>query len=157
MGAECAPAFLPPAHLPAPPAGIDQFFRSLTADLGDLHHYALRAQGANQTVFREPALARLFGNWSAAECSDVSCVEALTQVDIRVDVAALRELVGGRLERIRAGASVREAELPWPLIQTKQPPASAPNRPPQPPANHQAAKPRRLFDSPSAATPLQPS
>ena len=86
----------------------------------------------------------------------MGCVEALTHVDIRVDVAALRELVGGRLERIRAGASVQEAELPWPLIQTKQPPGADPNMP-QPPASHPAPRPRRLFDSPSLhANPVQP-
>ena len=106
-------------------------------------------------MFREPTLARLFGNWSAAECRDMSCVEALTHVDIRVDVAALRELVGGRLERIRAGASLREAELPWPLIQTKHSLSNGPNTP-QPPTSHQAAKPRRLFDSPSIVTRRRP-
>jgi hypothetical protein len=134
----CAPARLPASA--CLPSGIDQFFRSLTHDLGDLHHYALRAQGANQTVFRDPTLARLFGNWSAAECREMSCVEALTHVDIKVDVAALRELVGGRLERIRAGASVREAELPWPLIQTQHLPANAPNAATGQPPSGQASK-----------------
>lgn len=38
------------------------------------------------------------------------------QVDVRVDVAALRQLIAGRLQLIRSGASVEEAALPWPTI-----------------------------------------
>lgn len=46
------------------------------------------------------------------------------QVDIRVDVEALRQLVAGRLVAIRSGASVAEAALPWPRL-PDPPPASA--------------------------------
>ncbi len=35
---------------------------------------------------------------------------------LRVDVAALRQLIAGRLQLIRGGASVEEAALPWPTI-----------------------------------------
>lgn len=60
---------------------IDRFFQSLTAQLTDLHHFAWRAQGLNETVFSgHPALGRLMGNWTAGQCQDQDCVEALTQV-----------------------------------------------------------------------------
>ncbi|KAI7842197.1 hypothetical protein COHA_004110 [Chlorella ohadii] len=35
---------------------IDQFFVSLTKQLEDVHHFALRAQGANETLHTEPRL-----------------------------------------------------------------------------------------------------
>lgn len=44
------------------------------------------------------------------------CVEALTMVDLRVDTAALRALLAEAVPRLRAGASVAEAALPWPHL-----------------------------------------
>lgn len=38
------------------PADIDQFFVSLTKQLEDVHHYALRAQGLNETLHTDPRL-----------------------------------------------------------------------------------------------------
>ena len=35
---------------------IDQFFVSLTKQLEDVHHYALRAQGLNETLHTDPML-----------------------------------------------------------------------------------------------------
>lgn len=103
---------LPP---PAPQADIDQSFAALTRQLGDVHHYAWRAQGPGQTVYRQPRLAQLFSGWNATQCVTEECVEASTVVDVAVDVAALRQLIAGRLELIRGGASVVQARLPWPL------------------------------------------
>lgn len=48
---------LTPLPLPLPCcADIDQFFWSLTKQLGDVHHYAIRAQGLNETLHRDPRL-----------------------------------------------------------------------------------------------------
>lgn len=80
----------------------------------DLHHYAWRAQKANQTVFTDPRLERQFGGWNTSQCQEPACVEAHTMVDVVVDVQALQRLIAGRLELIRAGASVARARLPWP-------------------------------------------
>lgn len=55
---------LPASTHPSPAPDIDQFFRSLTAPLGDVHHYAWRAQRANETAFLNPELGRLFGNFT---------------------------------------------------------------------------------------------
>ncbi|PRW57354.1 DUF563 domain [Chlorella sorokiniana] len=130
---------------------IDQFFVSLTKQLEDVHHYALRAQGLNETLHTDPRLARLFGNWTAAQCQDQGCVESLTHVDIRVDVPRLRQLIAGRLALIRSGASVGEAALPWPqLLSPVAPPpqAQATHQPPPPQRRRaQVRLANRLFDS----------
>ena len=42
------------------------------------------------------------------------CVEAQTATDLKVDIAALRALLEGRLPLVWAGASAKAAELPWP-------------------------------------------
>ncbi|KAL4452082.1 hypothetical protein ABPG75_007744 [Micractinium tetrahymenae] len=99
--------------------GIDRFFQSLTAQLGDVHHYAVRSQGANETLFLNPALERLFAHLPPEECytqARAECVEALTMVDLHVNVTALRALLAEAVPHIRAGASVAEAALPWPHL-----------------------------------------
>lgn len=142
---------------------------SLTKQHGDIHHYAWRAQGLNETLFTHPTLGRLFSNWTFAECQDQArggcgrqavrrstlsdydqscpsslqdCVESLTHVDVRVDVAALRALVAGRLALIRGGASVAEAALPWPAVTGVAAAGQPPPQQQQPPAG----KPR-LFEA----------
>jgi len=71
--------------------------------------------------------AKLFGGWTAEQRKGSDYVEALTQVDVRVDVQALRLLVAGRLAAIQAGAGVQEADLQWPGIhKAAQVPASSP-------------------------------
>ena len=58
---------------------------------------------------------QLFSSWNATDCEIHECVEAHTAVDVVADIAALRELIAGRLRIVRQGASVVEARLPWPL------------------------------------------
>lgn len=50
------------------PAGIDRFFQSLTAQLGDVRHYAVRCQAPNETLFLNPTLERLFAHLPPEEC-----------------------------------------------------------------------------------------
>ena len=68
----------------------------------------------------------------------------MQQVDIRVDVQALRSLVAGRLAAIRGGASVAEAALPWPRLPDPAP-ASAKAQAPVGRAESRLAA--RLLDS----------
>ena len=42
------------------------------------------------------------------------CVEAHTNVDVVVDVQELRDLLDSRMPLVFGGATVEEAELPWP-------------------------------------------
>lgn len=48
----------------------------------------------------------------------------MQQVDVRVDVPRLRQLIAGRLALIRSGAGVTEAALPWPQLLSYAPPIS---------------------------------
>lgn len=54
------------------------------------------------------------------ECWTEECVEAHTNVDVIVDLEAVKELLDSRLPLVFAGASVKDAELPWPLSGVEQ-------------------------------------
>jgi protein O-GlcNAc transferase len=82
--------------------------------MGDIHHYAWRARGLNETVYLNPADLRKFGNWTVGECWTEECVEAHTNVDVIVDLQAVRALLDSRLPLVFQGKSVQDASLPWP-------------------------------------------
>lgn len=69
------------------------------------------------------------------------------QVDIRVDVQRLRQLIGGRLALIRSGASVAEAAVPWPQLPTGSTPPAGQAAAGQGQRKGQVRLARRLFDS----------
>jgi protein O-GlcNAc transferase len=95
--------------------GLDRSFKEQTATMGDVHHWAWRANGANESVYLKPRDAVLFRHWSKDACSSSEdCVEAQTESDLVVDLAAVRALLEGRMPRVWAGAAVADAELPWP-------------------------------------------
>ena len=48
------------------------------------------------------------------ECWTEECVEAHTNVDVIVDLQAVRALLDSRLPLVFQGKSVKEASLPWP-------------------------------------------
>lgn len=94
---------------------LDETFRDLSSGMGDVHHYAWRdLAGPGKGLYLDPRDARRFGNWTGKQCDTEECVEAHTRVDVRVDVRAVRALLDDRLRVIRAGASVAQADLPWP-------------------------------------------
>jgi protein O-GlcNAc transferase len=94
--------------------GLDTSFKEQTSLMGDIHHYAWRARGLNETVYLDPADLRKFGNWTVGECWTEECVEAHTNVDVIVDLQAVRALLDSRLPLVFQGKSVKEASLPWP-------------------------------------------
>ncbi len=55
-----------------------------------------------------------FGNWTNQECWTEECVEAHTNVDVIVDVEAVRALLRSRLPLVFAGKRPEETALPWP-------------------------------------------
>lgn len=44
--------------------GLDTSFRDQTALMKDIHHYAWRAKGLNETVYLDPNDLRKFNNWT---------------------------------------------------------------------------------------------
>ncbi|KAF8072370.1 ALDH10A8 [Scenedesmus sp. PABB004] len=85
---------------------IDQSFRDHTTALGDVHHFAWRANRANESTYLSPRDAARFADWTTAECVTEDCTEASTRVDITVDLPALQALLDSRLPLVFAGASV---------------------------------------------------
>eukprot|EP00879_Flechtneria_rotunda_P027722 GHRR01029709.1.p1 GENE.GHRR01029709.1~~GHRR01029709.1.p1 ORF type:complete len:256 (+),score=63.24 GHRR01029709.1:320-1087(+) len=93
---------------------MDQSFKDHTSQLGDIHHFAWRANHPNETVYQSERDAIRFTNWTKAECMTEDCTEASTRVDIAVDLVAFKALLDSRLPLVFAGKSVAEAALPWP-------------------------------------------
>ena len=96
--------------------GMDRAFRDHSVALGDVHHYAWRARGSNETVYRaRPRDGARFAHWRSGECVSEACVEAHTEVDLVADVGAVGRLLREALPRAwRDGAGRAEAEMPWP-------------------------------------------
>lgn len=95
---------------------LDESFLVQTQALGDVHHYAFRCQKINETRYLNSADQLKFGGeeWSGSHCDTGECVEAHTDVDVLVDIGALRALLADRLPLVFSGASVNDAQLPWP-------------------------------------------
>ena len=58
-----------------------------TAMMGDIHHFAWRAQHANETQYIVPRDRDRFGDWQPLQCNNEECVEVR-----RWAVRALREV-----------------------------------------------------------------
>jgi protein O-GlcNAc transferase len=82
--------------------------------MGDIHHFAWRARNASHSRYIHARDEQRFGRWAPRQCDTEECVEAHTNVDVVVDVPALRALLASRLPLVYAGASVADAALPWP-------------------------------------------
>ncbi|KAL4450135.1 hypothetical protein ABPG77_010804 [Micractinium sp. CCAP 211/92] len=95
--------------------GLDKSFQVQTAMMGDIHHYALRCRHANETVYIEERDRHRFGDWEPLQCNTEECVEAHTNVDVRVDIPAFRALLADRLPLVFAGWPVEAAAIPWPV------------------------------------------
>eukprot|EP01026_Neomeris_dumetosa_P004514 TRINITY_DN1120_c0_g1_i7.p1 TRINITY_DN1120_c0_g1~~TRINITY_DN1120_c0_g1_i7.p1 ORF type:complete len:345 (-),score=39.36 TRINITY_DN1120_c0_g1_i7:207-1241(-) len=93
---------------------MDRSFKDQTEKMGDIHHFAWRARYPNQTEYLDARDAHRFRDWSFLDCSTEECVEAHTNVDVRVNIQEVRELLQSRLPLVFAGKSVKEAELLWP-------------------------------------------
>ncbi|PSC72084.1 EGF domain-specific O-linked N-acetylglucosamine transferase [Micractinium conductrix] len=95
--------------------GLDRSFQVQTAMMGDIHHYALRCRRANETVYIQERDKHRFGDWEPLECNTEECVEAHTNVDVRLDIPAFRSLLADRLPLVFAGWPVEAAAIPWPV------------------------------------------
>ncbi|KAK9813868.1 hypothetical protein WJX73_002532 [Symbiochloris irregularis] len=93
---------------------LDKSFQVQTEVMGDIHHYAWRARHRNQTVYINKRDGERFGNWTHQQCASEECVEAHTNVDVVVNIEELRALLASRLPLVFAGASVKQAAIPWP-------------------------------------------
>eukprot|EP00877_Chromochloris_zofingiensis_P011468 jgi/Chrzof1/6575/Cz19g01180.t1 len=93
---------------------LDESFRDHTKQMGDIHHFAWRANHPNETVYLNPRDAVRFANWTNEECWMEDCVEAHTNVDVVVDLVAFKALLDSRLSLVFAGVSVEEAKIDWP-------------------------------------------
>lgn len=61
-----------------------------------------------------PIVIWLYIYWGFWMCQTEDCVEAHTNVDVVVNIEELRSLLASRLPLVFAGASVKQAALPWP-------------------------------------------
>ncbi len=48
--------------------GVSTIYRNITASLGDVHHFAWRAQSAKHAAYEGPDDAR-YGEWTHEECA----------------------------------------------------------------------------------------
>ena len=48
--------------------GVSTIYRNITASLGDVHHFAWRAQSAKHAAYESPDDAR-YGEWTHEECA----------------------------------------------------------------------------------------
>ena len=55
--------------------GVSTIYRNITASLGDVHHFAWRAQSAKHAAYESPDDAR-YGDWTHEECAS-TCDTAL--------------------------------------------------------------------------------
>uniref|UniRef100_A0A7S3QL56 Glycosyltransferase 61 catalytic domain-containing protein n=1 Tax=Dunaliella tertiolecta TaxID=3047 RepID=A0A7S3QL56_DUNTE len=94
--------------------GLDTSFRDQTMTMGDIHHYAWRAQYINQTVYLDPRDFHKVAHWPASQCGTEECVEAHTRVDLYVDIPQVKQLLESRLPYVWANTPVYYAMLPWP-------------------------------------------
>lgn len=95
---------------------MDRAFADHSESLGDVHHWAWRARGANETAYRaRPRDAARFQHWKSRECVSEACVEAHTEVDLIADVGAVGRLLRGALPGAwRDGARPADVPVPWP-------------------------------------------
>jgi hypothetical protein len=95
---------------------MDRAFRDHSDAVADVHHWAWRARGSNETVYRtRPRDRDRFAHWLEEECTSEACVEAHTEVDLVVDCEAVGGLLRGVLARAwRDGARPRDVVVPWP-------------------------------------------
>jgi len=94
--------------------GLDTSFRDQTASMGDIHHYAWRAQRLNETFYLYERDRIKVAHWPPEQCGTEECVEAHTKVDVKVDIPALRALLESRLPLVFSGTPVAKARIPWP-------------------------------------------
>lgn len=100
--------------------GLDTSFRDQTILMGDIHHYAWRAQLRNETFYLEERDRIKVAHWPPEECGTEECVEAQTKVDVKVDIQAFRALLQDRLPFVWNGTHPYYADIPWP--DAKDPP-----------------------------------
>jgi protein O-GlcNAc transferase len=95
---------------------MDRAFFDHSKALGDVHHWAWRARGANETVYRSrPRDEQRFAHWRSKECVSEACVEAHTEVDLVADVGAVGRLLRDNLPRAwRDGARPADVGVAWP-------------------------------------------
>mmetsp|Transcript_1977 Transcript_1977/g.4896 ORF Transcript_1977/g.4896 Transcript_1977/m.4896 type:complete len:140 (+) Transcript_1977:1246-1665(+) len=96
---------------------LDRSFKVQSNAIGDIHHYAWRCRHANCTSYIDQDVGRLYGHFTAEECSaSKTCMDKHTNVDIHVDCSAVASILRSRLPLLWSNSppSVEEAELPWP-------------------------------------------
>ena len=118
--------FLPPGaavveliHLNWPWDSLDRSFKVQSDARGDLHHFAWRAVSKDHAQYINPRDEHRFGGeeWAGVKCDTEECVEAHTNIDVIVDIVAVRALLVSRLPLVWNGTAVEVAALPWPKPQ----------------------------------------
>lgn len=94
--------------------GLDTSFRDQTITMGDIHHYAWRAQRLNETFYLYDRDYVKVAHWPPEECGTEECVEAHTKVDVKVDIPAFRALLQERLPVVWNNTHPYYAQFEWP-------------------------------------------
>ncbi|GAX80047.1 hypothetical protein CEUSTIGMA_g7486.t1 [Chlamydomonas eustigma] len=94
--------------------GLDTSFRDQTTMMGDIHHYAWRAQRRNETFYLNERDMVKVSHWPPEICGTEECVEAHTKVDVLVDIPAFRALLEDRLPFVWNNTFPYFAKIEWP-------------------------------------------
>ncbi len=60
--------------------GVSTLYRNITSSLGDVHHFAWRAQSAKHAAYESPDDAR-YGDWTHEECAS-TCDTIVSAADL---------------------------------------------------------------------------
>lgn len=99
---------------------LDLSFKVQTMSLGDVHHWAWRAVHRHEAVYLNPRDEERFGTeeWDGENCDTNECSEAHTNVDVIVDIAAVRAVLKRMLPGVLngLGPETEEMKMPWPPV-----------------------------------------
>ena len=97
---------------------LDLSFKVQTQSLGDIHHWAWRARYPHEVEYLDQRDKERFGGeeWSGEKCDTNECSEVHTNVDLIVDVDAVRTVISEQLPLVLQGKLPQEIGLPWPSI-----------------------------------------
>lgn len=95
--------------------GISEIYVNMTRSMGDVHHFAWKADSATWVAYASDDDAK-YSHWSADECVSRYCLEAHARAGMLVDTAAVKRALEELLPPALRGTRVQELarRRPWP-------------------------------------------
>uniref|UniRef100_A0A7S0RGP0 Glycosyltransferase n=1 Tax=Chlamydomonas leiostraca TaxID=1034604 RepID=A0A7S0RGP0_9CHLO len=95
-------------------AKVSMLYYNITQSIGDIHHFAWRANHYKWADFKNSS-DRKYHTWTSEECHARECLLVHAKASMIVDLAAVKQMLLSKLPRILTGAPVEELREPWPL------------------------------------------